>query len=230
VGAQLVGEGHAVGDEVFAGSAGAAQRDGGLAIGGERTQPSPVGAQGVGEYERVESVVLVAGRAVAPAQVLDLVRADHDDRQTGLEQRVDDRPVGTFDGDLAHLRAGQDIDQLGQAGGAVLDIVPRELASAGIEDRHGVIVTGPVQPAGDTVRRIFGQLGDQGVAGRLHVSLLAARSSGEAPLCGAEAWLPVRSLIGARRRSALSTVGTPRVTVGSRKTHHGHRCVKRLWR
>jgi hypothetical protein len=38
---------------------------------------------------------------------------------------------------------------------------------------------------------------------------------------GDETWLPVRSLIGARRRSSLSTVRTPRVTAGSRRSHNG---------
>src|SRR5450631_1211698 len=40
-------------------------------------QPGAVGAQGVGEHVGVEAVVFVAGRAVAAAQVLDRVRADH---------------------------------------------------------------------------------------------------------------------------------------------------------
>ena len=39
---------------------------------------------------------------------------------------------------------------------------------------------------------------------------------------GAGTWLPVRSLIGARRRSALSTVGTSRATARPRRTHAGH--------
>ena len=47
------------------------------AVGDQRAQPGTVGTQGVGEYIGVEPVVLVAGRTVASAQVLELVRADH---------------------------------------------------------------------------------------------------------------------------------------------------------
>jgi hypothetical protein len=44
----------------------------------------------------------------------------------------------------------------------------------------------------------------------------------------AEARLPVRSLFGAGRRAALSTVGAPRVNAGFRRTHAGHnRCRAR---
>jgi transposase len=49
--------------------------------------------------------------------------------------------------------------------------------------------------------------------------------SGEAPSCGTGARLPVRSLFGARRRSAPWTVGVPRANAGFRRTHAGHnRC------
>jgi hypothetical protein len=191
------------------------------AVRGERAQPGAVGAQRVGEHERVEPVVLVAGRAVASAQVLDLVRADHHHRHVRREQGVDDRPVRALDRDLASTRVGEHRDQLAQAGGAVLHGVPDDLASASVDHRHRVIVAGPVQAAGHVVGWLFGQ----GVrcGGRLHVSLLAASPSGEAPSCGAGTWLPVRSLIGARWRSALSTVRTSRVTTRPRRSHAGHR-------
>src|SRR5215831_11651452 len=44
---------------------------------------------------------------------------------------------------------------------------------------------------------------------------------GRPPSIGAGTRLPVRSLFGARRRSALSTVGASRVTTGPRSTHPG---------
>ena len=91
-----------------------------------------------------------------------------------------------------------------------------------IDDRHRVIITRPVDSAGDTV----GGFRRQGISGRLHDSLLAAKPSGEAPSCGTGARLRVRSLFGARRRSALSTVGVPRVNAGFRRTHAGHNCCR----
>ena len=64
VSAQLVGHGDSVGDEVLAGTAGAAQGHGGRAVRRQGCQPGPVGAQRVGQDVSVEAVVLVAGRAV----------------------------------------------------------------------------------------------------------------------------------------------------------------------
>ncbi len=192
---------------------------------GPGTQSGPVGAHGVGEHERVEAVVLVAGRAVAAAQVLDLVRADHHDGDARAEQGLDHRPIGAFDRDLAAARPPEHGDQFGQSGRAVLDAVPDLLAAAGIDDRRGMVITGPVQPAGHAVGWLVGQCGVHGGAGRLHVSLLAASPSGEAPSCGAGGsgtWLPVRSLIGAQRRSALSTVCTSRATARPGRSHLGH--------
>jgi hypothetical protein len=58
-----------------------------------------VGADRVGQDVGVEAVVLVARRAVPRAQVLDLVRCDGEDGEPGLEQRIDDGPVGAFDTD-----------------------------------------------------------------------------------------------------------------------------------
>jgi hypothetical protein len=67
-------------------------------------------------------------------------------------------------------------------------------------DRDRVVVAGPVQAGGDVAGRVDGQRDTGGVAGaggagRLHVSLLAASPSGEAPSSGAGVRLPVRSLI-----------------------------------
>jgi hypothetical protein len=217
VAAELVSHGDAVADQVLAGAAGAAQRHGRRAVGGERAQPGAVGAQGVGQDERVEPVVLVPGRAVAAAQVLDLVRADHHHGDPGTEQGIDDRAVGPLDRGLPGTSTGQHGHQFAQASRAVLDRTPGNLAAPGVDDRHRVIITSPVNAAGHAARRFLGK----GSSGRLQACLLAARPSGEAPSCGAGTRLPVRSLIGARWRSALSTVGTSRVTARPRRTHAG---------
>jgi hypothetical protein len=192
--AQLVGHGDAVGDEVFAGATGLAQGDGGRGVGQQRVQPGSVGAQGVGEHERVEAVVFVAGRTVATTQVLDLVGADHHDRDTGVEQGVYHGAVGAFDGDFTRADALEYGEQLAQSGRVVVNGAPHNFAAVVIDDGHRVIISGPVDSTGDAVdgfRR-------QGISGRLHDSLLAAKPSGEAPSCGAGARLPVRSLCGAR--------------------------------
>src|SRR5271166_1187866 len=197
---QLVGYRDAVGDEVLAGAAGCSQRGGDRAVGGQRLQPGAVSAQGVGQHERVESVVFVAGRAVPAAQVLQLVGADDDHGDPDVKQGVDHRPVRAFDGHLLDTVTGQRVAQLPQSGGAVLDGQPQNLAAAGIDHRYRVVVTGPVDTARQSVGGFFGK----GVSGRLHVSLLAASPSGEAPLSwcrGAAA-----ASLTVRRSTALSPV------------------------
>ena len=176
------------------------------AVGDQRPQPGPVGAQGVGQHERVEPVVLVAGRAVAAAQVLDLVRADHHHGDPGVEQGVDDRAVGALDRDLADAVPAQRRDQVTQTGGGVFDGEPVDLAAAASTIDDGVVVAGPVEPAGHVVGGYSGR--GRVLLADFIVSLLAASPSGEAPLCGAGTRLPVRSLFGAHagaqpcRRSA----------------------------
>jgi len=146
-----------VGDEVFADPAGAAQRHGVGVVGGQRCEAGAVGAQGVGEHVGVEAVVFVAGRPVPAREVFDLVRADHHHRGPRLQQGVDDRSVGAFDRDLTDPVAGQHGEQLGQPGGIVLDGGPVGFSAAGVHDRHGVVVAGPVDAAGDGVDGFFGQ-------------------------------------------------------------------------
>jgi hypothetical protein len=150
---QLIGRGDAVSDQVFAGPAGTAQRDGGVGVGDQRPEPGAVGAQGVGQHERVEPVVLVSRRSVAAAQVLDLVRGDHYDSQGRAEQGVDDRPVGSLDGDLADAVLAQHVDELAQTGGGVGDRASVDLTAAAVHDRNRMVVASPVDARGDVVGR-----------------------------------------------------------------------------
>ena len=113
--AQLVGHGRRGDRRDPCGRGSSSQRDGGRAIGGQRSQPDAVGAQRVGQHEGVEPVVFVAGRAVAAAQVLDLVGADDDHGDPGVEQRVDHRPVGAFDGHLLDTVLGEQVEQAAQS-------------------------------------------------------------------------------------------------------------------
>ena len=69
-------------DQVLAGPHRHPQRDGCLASRVSGRSRRPVGAQHVSQHVGVEPVVLVAGRAVAAAQALDLVRGDHQHGQT----------------------------------------------------------------------------------------------------------------------------------------------------
>jgi hypothetical protein len=129
--------------------------------GSRRRSRGPVGAQGVGQHEGVEAVVLVAGRAVPAAQVLDLVGADHHHGQLGLQQGVDHRPVGSFDRDLADAVPAQEGDQVTQAGRGVLHEGAGYFPAPVIDDAYGMIVAGPVDAGNHLVQRSF----EQGVTG-----------------------------------------------------------------
>ena len=122
--AELVGHRDPGGDQVLAGAHRHPQRDRGLAVPGQRPQPGSVGAQHVGQDVGVERVVLVAGRAVAAAQVLQLLRCDHHHREVGVEQRLDHRPVRALDRDLDHPGPAQPRHQLAQPGQGVGDGEP----------------------------------------------------------------------------------------------------------
>jgi hypothetical protein len=80
--------------------------------------------RGVGEDERVEPVVLAARGAVAAAQILQLVRRDHHHGDASLEQSLHDRSIGPLDRNLLRAMPGQQVEQLAQPGGAVLDGSP----------------------------------------------------------------------------------------------------------
>ena len=49
---QLIGHPHPMGDKVLTASAQRPRRDRGLTIGHQRTQPGPVGQQGIGQHAR----------------------------------------------------------------------------------------------------------------------------------------------------------------------------------
>src|SRR3979411_1506429 len=202
----------AVRSAVVGGGAGGAGggRGGGGGGGARGPQSGAVGAQGVGQHEGVESVVLVAGRAVAAAQVLELVGADHHHGDTGGEQRVDDGAVGTFDGHLADPGTGQQRRQCSQSRSTVFDGASVDLDAAVVDDRYRVIITGPINSTGQSVDGFRRQDG----WGILHHSLLAASPSGEAPKLRCQG-VAAGSLT-VRRSMALSPVDG-RHTPGNRR-------------
>jgi hypothetical protein len=134
-----------------------------------------VGAQGVGEHEGVEAVGLVAGLAVAGAQVLDLPWGEHHHGVAGVEQGVDDRPVGPLDGDLRDAVVGQLLEQPADPGRVGRG---RQLASdlpVAVDDAQRVGVGRPVDPG-------HGHGCRGGGGGMLHVCLLAGGAVGVHPV------------------------------------------------
>ena len=226
--AQLVGHRDPGRDQVRAGSHRHPQRDCCRRVHAQRPQPRPISAHGVSQHERVEPVVLVAGRAVAATQATDPVRGDHQHGQTGGQQRVDDRPVRTFDPDLDDAGTlqptRQPTRQPPQPGRGVLDGEPVEFSALMADHRDRVRLTGPVDPR----RRSTGGSTRADVLGDTHRVLLAVDAAGGHPVAPGH---DSRSLTDRRShwRAALSPVRVSWAT-GPRETSCRTSKVKRTRR
>jgi hypothetical protein len=215
MGSQLVGQGDAVSDQVLASSTRRPQSHRGRAIGAERLEPSPVGAQCVSKDEGVEAVVLVARRAVAGAEVLQLVGTDDDDSQRGLEQDVDDWTVRPLNSDLDDPELAELANEVAQTSGRVSDSESLNDLASGGDHRDRVVVPSPVHsgspasPPGSSKGFVWCML---------HVSLLAASSSGEAPY----PWCrdAAAGSLTVRRSVALSPVDGPRIPGNHRSSRN----------
>ena len=121
-GAQLVGEGDALGDEVIAAADESAEGPGLIGEGLQGAEAVAIGAEQVGEQEGVAGVALAASGRVAGAAGLHDIGVDRDDREAGIQKGIDDEARGAFEGD-GHGGGGpkraQPLDQLGQARGGV---------------------------------------------------------------------------------------------------------------
>ena len=131
-----------------------------------------VGAQHVGEDVGVAAVVLVAREPVAAPQALDMAARDDDDRQLRRRQGVDDRAVGTLDGDPADLAGGEPPSEVPQTLRIMLDLEAFEHRSGLVDDADRVA---PARPVDARVRG-----GGRG-GGRMHPCLLAGPFSLGAP-------------------------------------------------
>ncbi len=170
VGAQLVGQGDAVVDQLLAGAADRPQPGGLRAVGAQRVQPVAVGAQHVGQQVGVEAVVLVAGRPVPSPQVLDLAAWDHDHLEPGVQQGLDDRAVGPLDRHPADLQLGQASGQAAQVLAGVGHLETGADLPVGVQHAHHVQARGPVQP------------GQPGWCGSIHADPFRCGGSGRGRL------------------------------------------------
>jgi hypothetical protein len=107
---------------------------------------------------------LLPARAVARSQILQLVWADHHYGQARCQQRIDHRPVGTFDRHLGNAASLELTGQPGQSGIGMDDLEPFDLTASDVDDRDGMVLASPVDPAGQPLRWCFWQNG----WGKLH--------------------------------------------------------------
>jgi hypothetical protein len=134
------------------------------------------------------------------------VGADDDDGQLGLEQRIHDRPVRPLNGNLGDAQPAQLTHEVAQAGSGVSDGESLNDLATGVDHRDGVIIPCPVQACGLASRAGSNK---SLVWRMLHLSLLAASASGEAPSYRYRA--AAAGSLTVRRSMALSPVDGRRV-------------------
>ena len=118
----------------------------------EWSQPpeaAQIGAQRIGEDERVAAVVLGAGGREAVAEAIELLRIDGVNTEATRHEGLDDRTVRRLDGDLdgVGLAPGEGEDPGRQGGETLATVVEAafvQLAPRGIDDDGVVVLRGPV--------------------------------------------------------------------------------------
>ena len=152
VGAEPVAVLDAVPDGVLLGSGQDGDGLGEVAVGGQGAVFGGVGAQDVGQDFGVEVVGLLAAECVAVAVAGGGEWVDDVDRPAGGAQAGDQEPVGGLDGDRNRgvgvvAVAGQEVEELGEALGAVVDAELGEEGAGLVQQGDVVVVGGPVDTA-----------------------------------------------------------------------------------
>ncbi len=148
-GAELIGEGDALGDEIVPTAYEGAQ--GTRVVRGRPPRPEAmaIGPQQIGEDERIAGVTLAAGGGVAWAAGLERVGVDRYDLHPGLDEGIDEQAGGAFERDpkgAAVEQAPQAAEQLREPLGGVGDgALPLDAARV-VKDADRVGLTRPVDP------------------------------------------------------------------------------------
>jgi hypothetical protein len=148
---ELVGERDLLLDQVLARPGQRPERFRLVAVGLEQPQPVHVRAGELGQDVGVEAVRLATG-AVAVAGRGQLVGMDGNDGDAGVEEPVDDEPVGLLDRDPCHLLRSQSPDELCEAVLAMDDASLVDPAAAGA-DNEPVLLAGQVEAGGALLHR-----------------------------------------------------------------------------
>ena len=147
-GAELIGEGDALGDEVIAAADEGAEGAGLIGEGQQGAEAVAIGPEQVAEQVGVAGVALAASGRVAGAAGLHGIGVDRDDREAGVQEGIDDEAGGALEGDGQRgggREAGQPLDELGQARCGV-GHRPAPADGAGlVEHTNSVRGGGPVQ-------------------------------------------------------------------------------------
>lgn len=107
LGAPLVGDRHAVADEVLAGRRQRPQSPGGIAGGDQYPECLPVGPRQPGQHQGVKAVALAARRGEPRPVRDDLVGAHRDHGQADIGQQLNQQPVGSHERDQLDIQLHQ---------------------------------------------------------------------------------------------------------------------------
>ncbi len=145
---QLVGEGDALLDEVFARPGQRSQGARLVRVGREHAQAVHVGAGELGQDVGVKPVRLAPARAVAVAGGGELVGMDGDDRDPSLEQSLDDHAVRSLERHPADSERGQAPQERFDSVLAVSVAPLLSRGSVGPDDAEPVFLAGQIDPCG----------------------------------------------------------------------------------
>ncbi len=165
-GAQLIGQRHALGDEIVAAAHEGPQ---GARVIRRRLQGAEtmaVGAEEIGQQEGIAGVTLAAGGGIPGAGGFHHIRVDRHDLETCLNEGVNQHARGAFDGNRQRATvtpAPQALHQSGQTARGVRGGAAPADAAAAVDHAHRVSLTRPIEtdeeahcaPPGDreTLRR-----------------------------------------------------------------------------
>ena len=146
-GPKLIGQGHALGDEVVAPADEGAQ--GARVVGGraERPEAMAIGAKEIGEEVAVAVIALPLGSGIPGPAGFDDVGVDGDDLEAGVHQRVDDDARGALDGDPQGGGGPERPEaphEVGQAGGRMRRRAAPVDGPGVVQHTDGVCGRGPV--------------------------------------------------------------------------------------
>ena len=146
--AKLVSEHEPAGDEIVAAAHQRPQGLDGVGLWLERRQPVTVGTQDVGENVGIARVALGGDGAIAGPARLDDIGMDRNDDEPGLDQHVDEKPTGPFDGDrrlAGQAMPAQASNEIGKSIPIMGDGKVVEDLAGRVDDTDGMARSAPIE-------------------------------------------------------------------------------------
>ena len=142
--AQLVGQRGPGADQIFTGSGQRSERLGLIRVGLEHPKAVMIGPRQLAQHERVKPVGLPTRRAKPITSRRDLIGMQRQDPQPGVQQPLDQQPVGPLDRDQRHLVAHQCAAQPPHPGLVVRERRGQNPLARLISDQHVMLLGRPI--------------------------------------------------------------------------------------